>query len=47
MNIEDVIFKKYVPDFDKLIKYGFKTEDHKTLQLFSNHLPIVLEYECD
>lgn len=26
-------------------KYGFKTEDHKTLQLFSNHLPIALEYE--
>ncbi|MBR2708161.1 MAG: MmcQ/YjbR family DNA-binding protein [Bacilli bacterium] len=26
MNIEDVIFKKYSPDFDKLIKYGFKKD---------------------
>lgn len=24
MKIEDIIFKKYVPDYDKLIKYGFK-----------------------
>ena len=29
MNIEDVIFKKYVPDFDKLIKYGFKKDGNE------------------
>ena len=29
MNIEDVIFKKYSPDFDKLIKYGFKKDGNE------------------
>lgn len=27
MNIEDMIFKKSIPDFDKLISYGFKKVD--------------------
>ena len=29
MNIEDSIFKKYVPDYDKLVKYGFKKNNDK------------------
>ena len=26
MSIENDIFKKYIPDFKKLIRYGFKKE---------------------
>ena len=29
MNIESNIFKKYVPDYDKLIKYGFKKNEEE------------------
>lgn len=36
MNIEDGIFKKYTPDFDKLIKYGFKK--NKNEYIFKKNL---------
>lgn len=40
INIEDNIFKRYTPDFDKLKKYGFKKkqDSYQTEKLFKDNL---------
>lgn len=50
MNIENDIFKKYIPDFEKLIKYGFKKNKtgYYYEKLFKNNeFKVIIEISKD